>query len=98
MKDSELDALLRGAATPISLPERFRQGVWLRIESTASVSFADRLRGLIESLMRPWGMATSLAATLAFGLWLGVASLPDAPASKGRYVESINPFLSSPGR
>jgi hypothetical protein len=94
MNDSEFDDLLRTAKGEVPLPGSFRQGVWHRIESTA----AESPRGLawfqelVAVLVRPWGAAAGVAATVAAGLWLGAASIPEAKDAKVAYAESISPF------
>jgi hypothetical protein len=94
MNDSEFDDLLRTARGNVPLPGSFRQGVWHRIESAG----LEPARGfawfniLVAAFVRPWGAAVGVVATVAAGIWLGAASMPDAKDAKVAYAESINPF------
>lgn len=94
MNDSEFDDLLKTARGDVPLPGSFRQGVWHRIESAALES-PRRLRWLhsiVAVFLRPWGAAAGVAATVAAGIWLGAASIPEAKDAKMSYAESISPF------
>lgn len=94
MNDSEFDDLLRTARGADPLPASFRQGVWHRIESAAvdTPHGAAWLRAAASVLLRPWGAVASVTATVALGLWFGVASIPDRQETKVAYAESISPF------
>ena len=94
MNDSEFDDLLRTARGDVPLPGSFRQGVWHRIESGALESPRRLvwLHSMVAAFLRPWGAAVGLAATVAAGIWLGAASIPDAKDAKVAYAESISPF------
>ena len=94
MNDSEFDDLLRTARVDVPLPGAFRQGVWHRIESAAleSPRRLAWLSSLVAAFIRPWGAAVGMAATVAAGIWLGAASIPEAKDAKVTYAESISPF------
>ncbi|WP_035610435.1 hypothetical protein [Haloferula sp. BvORR071] len=95
MNDSEFDELLRRAARDEApLPPSFRQGVWHRIEMAAQhpPEGIPWLAAVAAVFSRPWGAFASVATTVALGLWLGAASLPEAPDAKAAYAESISPF------
>ena len=100
MYDSEFDDLLRTAGGKVPLPDSFRQGVWHRIESAGldSPAGAGWLQSFVAAFTRPWTAATGLAATVAIGLWLGAATVPDAKDAKIAYAESISPFIHSGSR
>ncbi len=95
MNDSEFDDLLRTARDERPLPASFRQAVWHRIESAAPVSPRGLawFQNLLGVLVRPWGAAVGVAATVAAGLWLGAVTLPEAKDAKVAYAESISPFV-----
>lgn len=94
MNDSEFDDLLRTAEGNDPLPASFRQGVWHRIESTAEEAPRGllRLQPLVDAVVRPWGAAAGVFATVTAGIWLGAASIPEVKDTKVAYVESISPF------
>jgi hypothetical protein len=94
MNDSEFDELLKSARGSSPLPASFRQGVWSRIESadTELPREATWFQSVIGALLRPWGAATAMAATVVAGIWLGAASVPETRDAKVAYAESISPF------
>ncbi len=94
MNDSEFDDLLRTAKGNVPLPGSFRQGVWHRIESTAVEAPRGLawLQPLVSAFVRPWGAAAGVFATVAAGIWLGAASIPEMKDAKVAYAESISPF------
>ncbi len=93
MQDSELDALLRASICPPSVPPKFQSAVWKRLETAA---FTAPQFSFTHLIARPWAVASSMAAMIALGLWLGALSTPQAAASSAstanRYVRSISPF------
>jgi hypothetical protein len=95
MNDSEFDDLLRTARGETPLPPSFRQGVWHRIESAAAESAPGLgwFQELIAVFARPWAAVAGVAATVAAGMWLGAASIPEAKDAKLAYAESISPFV-----
>ncbi|RYD33820.1 MAG: hypothetical protein EOP86_12480 [Verrucomicrobiaceae bacterium] len=92
MNDSEFDDLLRAARGSQPLPASFRQGVWRRIENAQAPIPSPWYETVIGLITRPLGVVTGLAATVAFGLWLGAVTAPGPPDSRSAYIESINPF------
>ena len=98
MNDSQFDDLLRTARAEVPLPSSFRQGVWRRIESAVPEPRRglDWLHPLMAAFLRPWGAAAGMAATVAAGIWLGAASIPEAKDAKAVYAESISPFAHAP--
>lgn len=100
MNDSEFDDLLRTARGEVPLPGSFRQGVWHRIESATAESARGLgwFQDLIAIFARPWAAAAGVAATVAAGLWLGAASIPEPKDAKLAYAESISPFVHANSR
>lgn len=93
-EDTKLSALLRQTRPSPSLPPRFQENVWRRIEDAevpaASVSWLEALAGLV---VRPRLAYATVAALLLVGMLLGVhegtqAAKQDAQA---RYVASVAP-------
>jgi hypothetical protein len=96
MNDHEFDQMLRAAKTVEPLPSSFNHEVWQRISPMPE---RRRLGGvrfsiLLQYLSQPWGALASVAATVAIGLWLGNASVPEKAHSEQAYAESVSPFLS----
>lgn len=87
MNDSEFDDLLRAAKEDLPLPSSFKLGVWHRIESVG----AELATGFAPPHYR-WRMALGVAATVALGMWLGAASIPETKEPQLAYAESISPF------
>lgn len=94
MNDSDFDDFLRSARADLPLPDSFKQEVWHRIESVEleSPRVVVWFHAFAAGLARPWGAATSIAATVALGLWLGSVSISDTPNTKFAYEKSISPF------
>lgn len=93
-EDAKLAGLLREARSSPSLPPRFQQNVWRRIESAdatdASVSWLDRLAALI---LRPKLAVTTMAVLLFAGILLGThaGSQTVRQNAQARYLESVAP-------
>ncbi len=94
MNDSDFDDFLRAARADLPLPDSFKQEVWCRIESVeiGSPRVVVWFHTFAAGLARPWGAATSIAATVALGLWLGSVSISDPQSAKVAYERSISPF------
>lgn len=94
MNDSEFDDFLKSARTDEPLPGSFKSGVWHRIESEAleAPPVVIGFQAFAASLARPWGAVAGIAATVALGLWLGIATAPEPRDGKVAYATSITPF------
>jgi hypothetical protein len=94
--DEALGKLLRGARPAPSLPPRFQDNVWRRIErneSPAALSWADALAAL---LLKPRFAIASVCALLLFGALLGSweGSAHARQAAQDRYVASVAMTMS----
>lgn len=98
--DDPLDALLRQAKTPVTLPTRFQSEVWQRIadRETASpwtpfLAWAETWSGI---LTRPRYALALVAVSILLGA--GTAQIADArtdaTAMQARYVNLIDPYAS----
>ena len=94
MNDSDFDDFLRTARADLLLPDSFKQKVWHRIESVEieSPRVVVWFNAFAAGLVRPWGAASGIAATVALGLWLGSVSISDTQSTKVAYEKSISPF------
>ena len=95
MNDSDFDDLLRSTRDRQPLPAAFRQGVWRRIENAQAPVPSPWYEAVIGLITRPLGALTGLAATVALGLWLGAATVPNKQDDQTAYIESINPFSAA---
>jgi hypothetical protein len=81
MTDNELDALLAEATVP-DLPAGFADRLNRRLEAAPAANVIAFPAVKPRPVRRPWLSALPLAASLAFGLYLGAAgSLPESLAS-----------------
>ncbi len=94
MNDSDFDDFLKTARADVPLPPSFKPGVWHRIESEAleAPSGVIGFQSFTSRHARPWGAAVGIAATVAFGLWLGLTTVPEPADGKVAYATSITPF------
>jgi hypothetical protein len=97
MNDSEFDHFLKTARADAPLPASFKQGVWHRIECEALgvPPLVIGFQNFAARLARPWGATFGIAATVLFGVWLGIATSPDPKDTKSAYAMSISPFFHS---
>lgn len=96
MNDSEFDDLLRTARTDVALPSSFRQGVWHRIEVASATGSPGRWTRLFgDVFLRPAGALSSIAATVAVGMWLGATGGSNPEEAKVSYVNSVSPFAQA---
>ena len=93
-EDAKLAGLLRAARSSPSLPPRFEQNVWRRIESAdapdAPVSWLDLLAGLI---LRPRLAVATVAVLMLAGIMLGTIEGAKVVRQdlQARYVASVAP-------
>ena len=92
--DSKLSALLRESRATPSLPPRFQQNVWRRIEDaeapTKPASWLDAVAALI---LRPRFALAAAAALVLAGVFMGaIAGAQDARHdAQAHYVASVAP-------
>jgi hypothetical protein len=92
--DPKLSALLRASRVSPSLPPRFQENVWRRIEDAqapaSSVSWLDALAALV---MRPRYAYATVAVLVLAGILLGArdGSQIAKQAAQARYVASVAP-------
>lgn len=96
--DPELRGLLRGAHPAPSLPPRFQEGVWQRLqraehraEAATPLSWLERL---LRRLVRPAYATVGLAAVMLAGTWFGLRA-GDGQADRTertRYLVAVSPF------
>jgi hypothetical protein len=97
-KNDPLRNLLRSARPEPTLPPRFQEGVWRRLEKDDSPGLAApsaiaRLESLIERLLLPRFALASLAVLLVAGGVTGIltsGSVAKAQA-QGRYLSAVAP-------
>lgn len=97
--DPHLRDLLREAHPAPSLPPRFQEAVWQRMERSARTAMeAPRSLFGLEAWLRNWFRPAYLAAGLALavlgGTWLGFrhAEARFRRVEQARYVASVDPF------
>jgi len=97
MNDSDFDDFLHSARADVPLPGSFKQGVWHRIqcEDLDSSPRVIGFQAFAVTLVRPWGAVAGIAATMALGLWLGIATVPEPKDGKVAYAKSISPFAQT---
>jgi len=92
--EARLRAVLRESRPAPSLPPRFREGVWGRIEGDERDSSADRfpwLEALIRHVLRPRLALATVAVLMLFGALLGVRDGAELArqADQTRYLEVV---------
>lgn len=97
--DPELSKLLRAAHPAPSLPPRFQEGVWRRLERSErpipTVAWVDRL---IATLFRPAYASLGLAAVLLAGVWTGSRgdAIQGRRTEQARYLAAVSPLHQAP--
>ena len=95
--DVKLGALLHTARISPSLPPRFQQNVWRRIENAeAPVQSESRIEALVSWILRPRLAFASVTILMLAGILLGAqqgakAARQDAQA---RYIASVSPHAT----
>jgi hypothetical protein len=93
--DAKLSALLRHARATPSLPPRFREGVWRRIEEseTPAVATHNWLEALASWVLRPRFALAAAVVLIAAGSVLGVSEGRQSARldAQTRYVASVAP-------
>lgn len=92
--ENRLDALLRESRSAPSLPPRFQEGVWRRIESGEQDVSTDNfpwLEVLLQRVLRPRLALATLAVLMLGGVLLGVREGAESArhADQARYLESV---------
>jgi hypothetical protein len=96
MNDEKVDVILRSARVDFQVADGFQHSVWSRIEAESSES--RFLRGFLEWVTWPLGMATGVVAMAVIGLFLGAVTVPEPADARLSYVESISPFIHPEAR
>jgi hypothetical protein len=96
-EDQHLQKLLRGAHPSPSLPPRFQEGVWERVERGARTETLRQSWGIdawVRSWFRPAYLAAGLALAVLGGTWLGFrhGEARSRLAEQARYIASVDPF------
>lgn len=97
--DPELRALLRAAHPAPSLPPRFQEGVWRRLErNELPKPIAGWFEQWVRGLFRPAYASIGVAAVMVAGVGLG---LRDTEASnlrteQARYLAAVSPLHQAP--
>lgn len=97
--DPALGNLLRSAHPAPSLPPRFQEGVWRRLERSESPQPAPGwFEPLLRLLVRPAYAGTGLALVLFAGVWLGshAADGRSLRAEQARYLAAVSPLHQAP--
>lgn len=96
--DESLGALLRADRPAPSLPPRFQEAVWRRIESSPTnygiMSLGERLDRAVAWLLRPGLALAGVAVLLLVGTAIGVmqgTNLADELA-KQQYLTAVSPL------
>ena len=92
--EDRLDALLRESRSVPSLPPRFQESVWRRIEGTERDRSVDRfawVEALLQQVLRPRLALATLAVLMLGGVLLGVREGAESArhADQARYLESV---------
>jgi hypothetical protein len=101
--DEKLSRLLRESKADAPLPPRFQEGVWRRIESSASarvrqVSWGDMFAHWLGAILPRPAMATAyIAVLLTIGITVGWAQAQQTNARvkadlSERYVSVLDPY------
>ena len=96
--DPKLVKLLRESRPAPSLPPRFREAVWRRIERAPSHSrslpFAERLDRAAAWLLRPYRAMAVVAAMILVGVALGIAQGTSGAneLAKRQYIAAVSPL------
>jgi hypothetical protein len=92
--DTKLSALLREARRSPTLPPRFQENVWRRIETGGSrPNPASWLNALAALVLRPKFALATAALLLLTGAWLGTHEGSQAVRqdAQSRYLASVMP-------
>jgi hypothetical protein len=94
-EDTKLSALLRESRAAPSLPPRFQENVWRRIESAAdrTAGASPWLDALVTRLIRPRFALAAVAALVLAGVLLGVHDGRQVARSdaQAQYLASVAP-------
>jgi len=92
--EARLRAVLRESRPAPSLPPRFQEGVWRRIEGDEGNKSADSfpwLEALIRHVLRPRLALATVALLVLFGALLGVREGAELArqADQARYLDAV---------
>ena len=92
--EARLRALLRESRSSPSLPPRFQESVWRRIESAEPDVSADKvpwLEVLLQRVLRPRLALATVAVMMLLGAWLGIREGVESArhANQARYLEAV---------
>ncbi len=97
--DPKLRALLRAGLPAPSLPPRFQEGVWRRLDrSERTASAPGWFESFVAGLLRPAYASIGLAAVLVAGVGLGLRD-PEANnprTEQARYLAAVSPLHQVP--
>jgi hypothetical protein len=97
--DPELRALLRAAHPAPSLPPRFQEGVWRRLErSERSNPTPGWFESFVAGLLRPAYASIGLAAVMVAGVGLGLrdTEVSNLMTEQARYLAAVSPLHQAP--
>ena len=92
--DAKLGALLRASRPSPSLPPRFQEGVWRRIEEAeAPVKSDSRLDALAALVLRPRFAFAAVSALVLAGVFLGAYNGTRVPRqdAQAQYLAAVAP-------
>ena len=96
--DRKLKTLLREAHPPLSLPPRFREEVWQRVERGRRLDQGGEAATLWEAFRGLWSRpayaGVGLATVMVAGVWLGVRAGEQRArhADRVQYIASVSPY------
>ncbi len=91
--DTKFSKVLRAASPSPSLPPRFQENVWRRIEDAEAPASGSWLEALVALILRPRFAYATVAALMFAGILLGAYSGAQTARhdAETRYVESVAP-------
>lgn len=97
--DPELRALLRATHPAPSLPPRFQESVWRRLERSERPSPTPGwIESFVAGLLRPAYASIGLAAVMVAGVGLGLrdTEVSDLRTEQARYLAAVSPLHRTP--
>lgn len=95
--DAGLRSALKEAHPSSSLPPRFQEGVWSRIDRAERQESARGANGLefwLARLLRPAWISAGLAGVMLAGVWVGIRDGDSQALQEGRsrYLAVVSPM------